>query len=155
MVAFNGPPKFSSASYSLIRESLYQYFKGKPIHFYKNTKKSNFEVQSSTIAAIRRKSARIIFNNIWFWFFNFIYFSHTLLIRFFRIVFKLIIVQAWLILTIKNLIVSSYLITCPYHFNVNPGWFKYNQHSFTQGQVSFKSSCPKPIFTCLNIFLTL
>ena len=64
MVAFNGPPKFSSASYSLIRESLYQYFKGKPIHFYKNTKKSNFEVQSSTIAAIRRKSARIIFNNI-------------------------------------------------------------------------------------------
>ena len=64
MVAYNGPPKFSSASYSLIRESLYQYFKGKSINFYKNTKKGNFEVQSSTIAAIRRKSARIIFNNI-------------------------------------------------------------------------------------------
>ena len=46
MVAYNGPPKFSSASYSLIRESLYQYFKGKPIHFYKDTKKGNFEVQS-------------------------------------------------------------------------------------------------------------
>ena len=42
MVAFNGPPKFSSASYSLIRESLYQYFKGKPIHFYKDTKKRQF-----------------------------------------------------------------------------------------------------------------
>ena len=63
MVSYNGPPKFSSASYSLLRRSLYQYFKEKPIHFYKGETKGNFEVQSSTVAAIRKKRARIIFSN--------------------------------------------------------------------------------------------
>ena len=43
MVAYNGHPKFSLASYSLIRESLYQYFKGKPIHFYKIQKKASLK----------------------------------------------------------------------------------------------------------------
>ena len=66
MVSYNGPPKFSSASYSLLRRSLFQYFKEKPIHFYKGETKGNFECQSSTVAAIRKKRARIIFSNLWF-----------------------------------------------------------------------------------------
>ena len=45
---------------------MYQYFKEKPIHFYKGETKGNFEVQSSTVAAIRKKRARIIFSNLWF-----------------------------------------------------------------------------------------
>ena len=62
MVSYNGPPKFSSASYSLLRRSLYQYFKEKPIHLYKGETKGNFEVQSSNVAAIRKKKEQGLFS---------------------------------------------------------------------------------------------
>ena len=60
-VSWNGPNEFSSMAGAIIKNAVHAYFNPKPIHFYKNNRRSTISTTSSTVAKVIRKPSIINF----------------------------------------------------------------------------------------------